>query len=84
MTPSSRAEQFAPLPLPRTCPWCHGQLSLKAGSALEELIPGGIVARPNGDLPLELRSVAAWVCDTPHCRYRKPVGPLSPQSPGVD
>jgi hypothetical protein len=35
------------------------------------MIPGGARARADDDIPESLRTIRAWVCATPHCKYRE-------------
>jgi hypothetical protein len=55
----------------RTCPWCNGRLILRPSFPLNELIPGEVRARGDASIPEALRTVRAWVCSTPHCKYRE-------------
>jgi hypothetical protein len=73
MSSSNRAALNAPGLMPPTCPWCNGRLSLKASNVIEELVPGGMSMPTCPEIPAQYRQLAAWICDTPHCRYRRPV-----------
>jgi hypothetical protein len=55
----------------RACPWCGGQLELRDAYPLTHLIPGEVGARAHDHIPESLRTTRAWVCATPHCRYRE-------------
>jgi hypothetical protein len=71
---SSTGRKIEQTPASPLCPWCHGELILSTSSSLDELVPGGVRARAGSDVPPEVRSIAAWVCQTPHCRYRRALG----------
>ena len=53
------------------CPWCHGLLELKPSFPLRGMIPGDVRFRGEENVPEALRTIRAWVCATPHCRYRE-------------
>lgn len=55
----------------RSCPWCKGRLELRPSFPLRQMIPGDVRARSEEDVPEALRTIRAWVCATPHCRYRE-------------
>lgn len=55
----------------RSCPWCQGHLVLQNSFPLRQMIPGGARARAEEDIPEALRTIRAWVCATPHCKYRE-------------
>jgi hypothetical protein len=55
----------------RPCPWCGGRLDLQDGFPLKRLIPGELHVRGEEQVPEALRTVQAWVCSTPHCRFRE-------------
>jgi hypothetical protein len=38
---------------------------------LRQMIPGDAQARAEDGIPESLRTIRAWVCATPHCRYRE-------------
>ncbi|MGH9372817.1 MAG: hypothetical protein ACRD15_14925 [Vicinamibacterales bacterium] len=54
----------------RACPWCKGRLVLKP-IPLRQLIPGDARARADEHIPESMRTRRAWVCTTPHCRFRE-------------
>jgi hypothetical protein len=35
------------------------------------MIPGDVRSRGEENIPEALRTIKAWVCATPHCRYRE-------------
>jgi hypothetical protein len=35
------------------------------------MIPGDARARADDNIPEALRTIRAWVCSTPHCKYRE-------------
>jgi hypothetical protein len=53
------------------CPWCRGRLVLQPSFPLRQMIPGDARARAEEDIPEALRTIRAWVCATPHCKYRE-------------
>jgi hypothetical protein len=53
------------------CPWCRGRLELKPSFPIRAMIPGDVRARGEEHIPEALRTIRAWVCATPHCRYRE-------------
>lgn len=55
----------------RACPWCKGRLVLESSFPLRQLIPGDVRARSEEHIPEQMRVVKAWVCSTPHCRFRE-------------
>ena len=55
----------------KICPWCQGKLVLQPAFPLRKMIPGDVRARGEDDIPEALRTIRAWVCATPHCRYRE-------------
>jgi hypothetical protein len=55
----------------KRCPWCQGRLVLKPSFPLRAMIPGEVCARRDEHIPEALRTIRAWVCATPHCRYRE-------------
>jgi hypothetical protein len=55
----------------KTCPWCGGRLELQKNFPLRRLIPGETRARADDHIPEALRTTRAWVCATPHCRFRE-------------
>jgi hypothetical protein len=55
----------------RTCPWCQGTLVLEPSFPLRQMIPGDVRARGEEGVPESLRTIRAWVCATPHCKYRE-------------
>lgn len=56
---------------PQRCPWCGGRLQLAPAFPRHAMIPGDVSAWADGDVPETFRTVRAWVCGTPHCRYRE-------------
>ena len=55
----------------KLCPWCQGRLVLEPSFPLRNMIPGDVRARGEDDIPEALRTIRAWVCTTPHCRFRE-------------
>jgi hypothetical protein len=55
----------------KSCPWCGGRLELQKGYPLRRLIPGDARARADAHIPEAMRTIRAWVCATPHCRFRE-------------
>ena len=55
----------------KRCPWCQGRLILKPRFPIRGLIPGEVRFRGEENIPEALRTIRAWVCATPHCRYRE-------------
>lgn len=55
----------------KRCPWCQGRLVLKPSFPIRAMIPGEVRARGEDHIPEALRTIRAWVCATPHCRYRE-------------
>lgn len=55
----------------RACPWCKGRLVLESSFPLRQLIPGEVRARAEQNVPEQMRTVKAWVCSTPHCKFRE-------------
>ena len=53
------------------CPWCRGRLVLQPSFPLRQMIPGDARARADENIPEALRTIRAWVCATPHCKYRE-------------
>jgi hypothetical protein len=51
----------------RTCPWCSGLLELRSAYPILSLFP-----EPPGTaaIPELIHTAPAWVCQTPHCKYR--------------
>jgi hypothetical protein len=35
------------------------------------MIPGEVRARGEANIPEALKTIRAWVCATPHCKYRE-------------
>ncbi len=55
----------------KLCPWCHGVLSFHPRFPLAGMIPGGVRASGADKVPEALRTIRAWVCTNPHCKYRE-------------
>lgn len=55
----------------RPCPWCGGRLELQLSYPRRQLIPGALQAIAEEKVPEGLRTTTAWVCATPHCRFRE-------------
>ena len=69
-----RAVERRPSAIPgmqKRCPWCQGPLEWKPSFPLRAMIPGEVRARGEDHIPEALRTIRAWVCATPHCRYRE-------------
>ena len=58
-------------PLVKDCPWCRGRLELQPRFPLRMMIPGDSRAAAEHDVPESLRTIRAWVCSTPLCKYRE-------------
>lgn len=58
-------------PAARTCPWCRGRLVLEPRFPLRKMIPGEVREAAHANVPEALLTIPAWVCATPHCRYRE-------------
>jgi hypothetical protein len=56
----------------KTCPWCRGHLVFNPSYPLNQLFPGSPSVPSVDRLPEPLRTVPAWACKTPHCRFREP------------
>ena len=56
----------------KTCPWCRGTLVFEPLYPIMRLFPGTSPILAADRLPEPLRTVPAWVCDTPHCKFREP------------
>ena len=71
---SSIPESRTPVPHGRAlkmCPWCGGPLAFEPFYPVMRLIPGESPKFCEEDLPTALRTVPAWVCETPLCKYRE-------------
>jgi len=55
----------------KRCPWCQGHLELKPSFPIRAMIPGDAGSRGEEHIPEVFRTMRAWVCATPHCRYRE-------------
>jgi hypothetical protein len=56
----------------KTCPWCAGALQFDGSFPVVRLVPGDTrLATREQDIPEPLRTIPAWVCQTPHCKYRE-------------
>jgi hypothetical protein len=55
----------------KSCPWCRGALAFDRRFPVVHLVPGGTRFARQEEIPEPLRTVAAWVCETPHCKYRE-------------
>ena len=55
----------------KRCPWCQGRLVLKPSFPIRGMIPGEVRAWGEDHIPEALRTMRAWVCATPHCRFRE-------------
>jgi hypothetical protein len=56
----------------KACPWCAGPLAFTPAYPVTHLAPGEATSVREEDIPAALRTVPAWICTTPHCRYREP------------
>ena len=56
---------------PRACPWCGGPLVLEPRYPRRSLIPGACGVTSDDHIPETFRTVRAWLCATPHCRFRE-------------
>ena len=65
------SRRFSTLVRQKQCPWCQGQLVLKPSFPLRAMSPGEVRATGEEHIPEALRTIRAWVCATPHCRYRE-------------
>jgi hypothetical protein len=59
------------LPL-NACPWCGAALNFTPAYPVTSLAPGEARSVRLENIPAPLRTVPAWTCSTPHCRYREP------------
>jgi hypothetical protein len=59
-------------PMLKACPWCGGGLAFTPAYPVTRLAPGVARRLREEDIPAPLRTVPAWICTTPHCRYREP------------
>lgn len=66
-----QANRSAP-PAVKTCPWCGGALGYTAAYPVTRLAPGESRRMRDEDIPEVLRTVPAWTCQTPLCRFREP------------
>jgi hypothetical protein len=57
---------------PKTCPWCGGLLLFQPSYPVRRLIPGETRTLEDREVPERLRTIPAWVCRTPHCKFREP------------
>ena len=68
-------ESRAPVPPGKAlkmCPWCRGALTFEPYFPVMRLIPGeSRTLRDEERLPPKLRTVPAWVCETPFCKFRE-------------
>jgi hypothetical protein len=55
----------------KLCPWCGGRLAFEPRFPLVRLIPGDVHRLKDVEAPEPMRTVAAWVCQTPNCRFRE-------------
>lgn len=55
----------------KVCPWCSGALAFDPYFPVMRLIPGESPSFSDDGLPPTLRTVPAWVCETPFCKYRE-------------
>jgi hypothetical protein len=68
-------ERKTPVPRGRpikVCPWCGGPVVFEPYYPVTRLIPGEARRVEEKEIPERLRTVPAWVCETPHCRFREP------------
>ena len=56
----------------KTCPWCRGRLVFEPFYPVMRLFPGSPAILSEGRVPEPLRTVPAWACNTPHCKFREP------------
>jgi len=59
-------------PVLKLCPWCSGGLLYTPSFPVTRLAPGEGTHLRDEDIPEVLRTVPAWTCGTPHCKYREP------------
>jgi hypothetical protein len=69
--PPERRKRDEKSPAVQLCPWCGGRLVLQNRFPLRKMIPGDGHARAEDGIPESLRTIRAWVCATPHCKYRE-------------
>ena len=55
----------------KRCPWCRGALVYEPYYPVERLIPGDSRGFREENVPPPLRTVPAWACETPYCKYRE-------------
>lgn len=56
----------------KRCPWCGGALVFASAFPLTRLAAGEFRSIRDDDIPAPLKTVPAWTCGTPHCKYREP------------
>ena len=56
----------------KSCPWCGGALGYRHAYPVTRLAPGECRRLRDDDIPEVLRTVPAWTCLTPLCKYREP------------
>jgi hypothetical protein len=66
----SRATLSGPAGL-KTCRWCGGPLVFEPNFPVLRLVPGEPHAALDDHIPPTLRTLPAWVCGTPFCKYRE-------------
>lgn len=53
------------------CRWCGGRLVFEPNFPVLRLLPGEPQITPDDQIPPTLRTLPAWVCSTPFCKYRE-------------
>lgn len=72
MTNDRRRGATVPQPAAfKTCRWCGGPLIFEPQYPVLRLVPGESLTLPDDDVPPALRTLPAWVCGTPFCKYRE-------------
>ena len=68
---SSKVPSGTAIPTLKTCPWCGGGLAFTRAYPVMMLAPGDPRHPHEADVPEAFRTIQAWVCLTPLCRYRE-------------
>ena len=55
----------------KTCRWCGGTLVFEQYFPVLRLLPGEPPGPADDQIPQTLRTLPAWVCSTPFCKYRE-------------
>ena len=55
----------------KRCRWCGGPLVYEPHFPVLRLVPGEPQTATDAQVPRALRTLPAWVCCTPFCKYRE-------------